>query len=241
MAQLDSRVDQSPGTGQTGYSGLRRRLSLLLLVAVNLLPLYGVLALEWDVAALIVLYWSENLVIGFYSLLKMLVVAPVGGLFSGLFFCLHYGGFCAVHGLFILVMLVNPEADFLAGDSWPFFLVFLQLLLDVVRQVLSYAPPAWLVAFAGLMLSHGASFVLNFLLAGERARVTVGALMAAPYGRIVIMHFAVLLGGVGVMLLGEPVAMLLVLVALKLGVDIALHLREHRRLAAADVQATASQ
>ena len=220
-----------PGPGGHDYAGGRRQLSLALLVLVNLLPLYGVLALDWDVTALIVLYWSENLVLGFYTLLKMLITSPLGGLLSGLFFCIHYGGFCAVHGLFILVLLINPDADFLRGDSWPLWLVFIQLLVEVVSQILAYAPQAWLVAFSGLVLSHGVSFVANFLLARERQRLGVRALMSAPYGRIVIMHCAVLLGGAAVMALGQPLGMLLVLVALKLGVDIILHLREHRKTA----------
>lgn len=219
------------GSESAGYVGARRHWSLALLVAVNLLPVYGVLALGWDVGALVVLYWSENLVIGFYTLLKMLVKSPVGGLFSGLFFSIHYGGFCAVHGLFILTLLIDPEAGILAGDSWPLFLVFIQLLVDVCRQVLAHAPPAWLLAFAGLMLSHGVSFAVNFLGAGERERLDVRALMMAPYGRIVITHLTVLLGGAATMALGQPLSMLLVLVSLKIGVDIVLHLREHRKAA----------
>ena len=83
-------------------------------------------------------------------------VSPLGGLFSSLFFLIHYGGFCAVHGLFIMVLLVDPEADiFAGGNHWPFFLVFVELLIDVIRQVLAYAPPEWLWAFLAL------SVVLN--------------------------------------------------------------------------------
>lgn len=211
------------------YSGPRRRASLALLVLANLLPIYGVVFLEWDITALVVLYWSENLVLGFYTLAKMLVVSPLGSLFFGVFFSIHYGGFCAVHGLFILVMLINPDAEFLKGDTWPLFLVFLQLLLDVCRQVLAAAPQAWLYAFAALMISHGASFVLNFLLAGEREQSDVKQLMAAPYGRIVILHITIILGAFAVMALGQPLALLLILVALKLALDITLHLREHRK------------
>lgn len=216
----------------SSYTGTRRHLSLALLVLVNLLPLLGVLLYDWDVAALVVLYWSENLVLGFYTLLRMLIVSPLGGLFSGLFFLIHYGGFCAVHGLFILLLLVNPETDFLSGDDrWPFFLVFVQLLVDVIRQVLAQAPPEWLWAFGGLMLSHGVSFLVNFLLAGEYRRITLGELMGAPYGRIMILHFTIIVGAFATMALGQPLALLLVLVVLKTGLDVVMHLREHRRLA----------
>jgi hypothetical protein len=215
----------------SGYGGPRRRISLALLVAANLLPLAGVLFLHWDIAALVVLYWSENLVLGFYTLLKMFTVNPLGAIPTGLFFAIHYGGFCAVHGLFILTLLIDDDAQVLGGDSWPLFLVFLQLLVEVVRQVLAHAPPHWLWAFAALMVSHGGSYMINFLAAGERERVTVRELMGAPYGRIAVLHVAIIAGGFAVMALGQPLALLIALVILKLGLDITLHLREHRRAA----------
>ena len=209
------------------YQGLRRQVSLVALVLVNLLPLLGVLFFHWDVAALVVLYWSENLVLGFYTLLKMLVKSPVGGLGSGLFFLIHYGGFCAVHGVFILALLIDENVNPMPGDPWPLFLVFPQLLINVVRQVLDYAPPEWMFVFGALVISHGISFVMNYLLADERENLTLRDLMGAPYGRIVVLHVAIILGGFAVMALGEPVALLVVLVLLKLGLDIKLHLREH--------------
>lgn len=214
------------------YTGARRLASLGALVVVNLIPLLAVLFFNWDVAALIILYWSENLVLGFYTLVKMLIRSPLGGLGSGLFFCIHYGGFCAVHGLFILVMLVDDQFDPMPGDPWPLFLVFPQLLFNVVGQILSFAPPEWLLAFAALFISHGTSFVANFLLAGEGERQDLKELMGAPYGRIVILHVAIIIGGIGVMAMGQPVAMLVILVLLKLGLDIKLHQREHTGIAA---------
>lgn len=204
----------------------------MVLVLVNLLPLAGVLLLDWDVAALMVLYWSENLVLGFYTLLKMLVISPLGALGMGTFFAIHYGGFCAVHGLFIASLLLEEGIDPMPGEPWPLFLVFPQLLVNVVRQVLEYAPPEWLFAFAALYVSHGVSFVVNFLFGRERDELGLKQLMTAPYGRIVLLHVAILLGGFAVMSLGQPVAMLAVLVLLKLGLDVRLHLREHRALAA---------
>lgn len=220
-------------SAREAYGGERRRWSLTLLVLVNLLPLAGVLFLDWDVAALVVLYWSENLVLGFYTLLRMLLVSPLGGLFTGAFFLLHYGGFCAAHGLFIGSFLLGDDFDPLSGASWPLFLVFIELLIEVVREVLEYAPPAWLAAFGALFFSHGVSFALNFLLGGEREQVNMAKLMAAPYARIVVLHVAIIAGGVGVIALGEPVALLLALVLLKLVMDVGLHLREHRAIAGA--------
>lgn len=216
---------------ESSYDGLRRRASLALLVLVNLLPLVGVLYFDWDVAGLMVLYWSENLVLGFYTLAKMLIISPLGGLGLGTFFCIHYGGFCAGHGVFITTLLLDQKFEAMPGDPWPLFLVFPQLLINVVRQVIQYAPAEWMFAFAALFASHGVSFVLNFLLGPEREESSLSQLMSAPYGRIFVLHITIIAGGIAVIALGQPIGMLLVLVLVKLGLDVKLHLRQHRKLA----------
>ncbi|MFV8816396.1 DUF6498-containing protein [Haliea sp. E17] len=213
------------------YAGARRLASLVALVLVNLIPLAGVLLFDWDVAALMILYWSENLVIGFYTLVKLVVKSPIGGWFSGLFFLIHYGGFCGVHGLFIVTMLLDEKFSAFPDDPWPLWLVFPQILFNVIGHVISLAPPEWLWSFAALFISHGVSFVANFLLADERDRLSKSQIMNAPYGRVIVLHLAVLFGGFAVLALGQPMFMLVILVLLKLGVDIAFHLREHGKTA----------
>jgi len=39
-------------------------LSIAALVAVNFIPLVGVLFLDWEIGPILLLYWSENLVVG---------------------------------------------------------------------------------------------------------------------------------------------------------------------------------
>jgi hypothetical protein len=224
---------------EEGYTGLRRRASLIVLLLVNLLPLAGVLWLGWDVAGLLVLYWSENLILGFYTILKMLSKSPRGGLPLSLFFCLHYGGFCAAHGMFILSILLEVDVDPQPEDPWPLFLVFPQLFINVVKQVMVHAPVAWLLPFAALFVSHGVSFVFNFLLGGEREEVRLSQLMAAPYSRIFLLHAAIIFGGIATVAMGQPMAMLVILVLLKSALDIKLHLREHQKLVQAAPEQTA--
>ena len=218
-------------TQQTSYGGVRRKASLLALVTVNLIPLAGVLLFGWDVAALMILYWSENLVLGFYTLARMLIVSPLGGCFSGLFFLIHYGGFCGVHGMFIMLTLVDSDFSPFPQETWPLFLVFPQILFNVSSAIFADAPAEWIVAFIAMFVSHGVSFLVNFLHGPERDTATLGELMSAPYGRIVVLHIAIIAGGFAVMALGQPVFMLIVLVVLKMGMDLCLHLREHGRKA----------
>lgn len=208
----------------------RRNISLAALVLVNAIPLVGVMAWGWDVASVVILYWSENIILGAYTLLKMLAKSPIGGIFMGLFFTIHYGGFCAVHGLFVLMLTTGEMADFIQGDAWPLFFVFVQLLVEVVSTVLRMAPPEWLIGFAALFVSHGVSLVLNYFMGGEYKTQDMKSLMQAPYKRIVILHIAIILGAFGVAAFDSPTPLLVLLVLGKLSLDIWLHNKEHRSI-----------
>jgi hypothetical protein len=194
---------------QTGaYSGERRRVSVILLVAANLLPLAGVLFFDWNVGLLVGIYWAENLVLGFYTLLRMWVAG--GRVFLCLMFCVHYGGFCFAHGLFLKEMFME-EGQFVAPD------------------------PLWPAAAAllALFVSHGASFVGNFLRGPERAGARPADIMQSVYGRIMVLHVAIIIGGMAVASLGEPLYLLVALVVMKVVVDHVFHERQHRRMAGA--------
>ena len=52
------------------------RLSVWTLLLSNLIPLYGVLVHDWDVFPIMLLFWSENVVIGVMNVARMLVVQP---------------------------------------------------------------------------------------------------------------------------------------------------------------------
>jgi hypothetical protein len=207
----------------------------LALLLANLVPVFGALYLDWDVSSIIVLYWAENLIVGGFTLLKMLVAGKAGALFRMLFFCVHYGGFCAIHGIFVLELTRFAGEDFspAAAASWPGPLALLQMFIGMVQQVLAAAPEAFLWGCLALLLSHGTSFLLLFIGQQEYRHATLNDLMKAPYRRIVVMHVAVIAGGFLVVRLGSPLGLLFALVALKTGMDIMLHNRSHRRSAVA--------
>ena len=193
------------------------------------------LYLDWDASSIVVLYWAENLIVGGFTLLKMLVVGKAGALFRMLFFCVHYGGFCAIHGIFVLELtrFAGEQGSPAAAISWPGPLALLQMFIGLMQQVLAAAPEAFLWGCLALLLSHGSSFLLLFIGQQEYRQTTVDKLMKAPYQRIVVMHIAVIAGGFLVVRLGSPLGLLFALVALKTGMDIMLHNRSHRRAAAA--------
>ena len=203
---------------------------LLALVIANLIPVLGVLFLNWDVASIVVLYWAENLIVGGYTILKMLATGGIGALFLVLFFCVHYGMFCAIHGVFVLELtqFAGEESTEIARGTWPGPLSLVQMFFNLARQVIDAAPEEFLWACLALLLSHGISFVLIFLGQQEYRQTTVNRLMQAPYKRITVLHVAVIAGGFLVVKLGSPLGLLLALVALKIAMDIMLHNRSHR-------------
>jgi len=215
-----------------------RRLPLISLVAANLIPVFGVVFAGWDAFNIVLLYWAENIAVGFYNILKMAFVSVknhkehLGKLFMIPFFTLHFGGFTGIHGVFVLTMFRKSGGEFMNRVSWPCFLAFVQILLNMMREAYSVMSPNMRLAVLALFASHGVSFVYNYLIKGEYARTNLGKLMGAPYARVVVMHVAIIAGGFPLMVFGSPAGLLFVLVVLKTIIDIKLHLWEHKEKSA---------
>lgn len=206
------------------------------LIAVNLVPLVGVLFFGWSTFDLMLLYWFENGVVGFFALLKILLTrgsdGAIGALGAGLerivlagFFMVHYGVFWTVHGFFVMLLFgggpMAGGAGFgpMAGPPW-----FLVGGFGMAGAVLS---GGLFVATLGLFVSHAVSFVGNVLQRGEDLDRSPKELMAQPYGRVMVLHVTLVLGAFLMLGLGEPLLGLVLFVLLKTGVDLVAHLRSH--------------
>ena len=183
---------------------------LILLIALNLVPLIGVLAWGWRSFDLIFLYWMENLVIGVFTALRMLV-RPYGHplelafpLLLAPFFCLHYGMFCWGHGTFVIGLFGPPEVDGLP-------------LISAALLVLS--SPYMLAGLAALTLIQVADWIRDSRGRGFGAD-GVKDLMTSPYRRIVVLHITIIAAGFALTALEEPLAGLLILVVVKTGSDV---------------------
>lgn len=97
----------------------------------------------WDAAFIVFLYWTENLVIGFYNILKITLLKSehpaghLGKLLAIPFSSLHFGGFCAVHGFFLLTFfkIGGGPGEIFSEQSWPGHLIFLQMLFSVIKTL----------------------------------------------------------------------------------------------------------
>lgn len=191
-----------------------QRTSLAALVLANVVPLIGVLAFEWDLYGVMVLYWAENSIIGLYNVLKMLRIGSAKAAPLAAFFCVHYGMFMFVHFVFVK-KLFGP-------DTWGLF-PGVGEIIDALRPVAG--------SLLATFISHGISFYVNFLRNREYERVSVDEQMHAPYKRMAVLHVTIIAAGWLIMSQGAPVGGLVVFVVLKTCVDGWAHLREHGRLA----------
>jgi len=213
-------LPEPPPTLAAGATGGWLTPAALALIVANLVPVAGAVFLGWRLADVMVLYWAESAVIGFWNLCKILAIGRWLGLFAGLFFIGHFGGFMAVHFLFIYTIFIEGVGSGGgAGDA---------ALADVGRMFLRLWP-----ALLALFLSHGLSFLLNFLGRAEYRGGTVNRQMAAPYNRIVFMHLVLIFGGGLALALGDTTPVLLLVIALKIAFDLRAHRRERTRRGAA--------
>ena len=187
--------------------------SALALIAANLVPLAGVLLGQWTLGQVMVLFWSESGIIGSYTALKMAIAGKWSALFAVPFFVGHFGGFMAVHFMFVYGFFL----DGFAGDGPE---------PGVQAALTGLFIPLW-PALAALFASHGVSFAVNFLGKREYAGATVQRLMATPYKRVIVMHLTIIFGGWITMMLKTPAPALALLILLKIAVDLRAHTLEH--------------
>ncbi len=219
-------------------SNAKDTLSLGALIGANFIPFIGIFLFDWDVRYIVLLYWFENLIVAFYNILKMAFLktdqsaAHVGKLFLIPFFCIHYGGFCAVHGFFLqhFFKIGTGSTPFDNMGGWWGPLIFIKLLLSVVARIWASRPPEMIWAVLGLAISHGISFAENYILGGEYKKSSLKKLMHQPYQRIIVMHLTILFGGFLVMELNSPLLLLIILIGLKIVLDLHLHRKSHKSI-----------
>lgn len=228
-------MEDKPQLFRLDWQSFLQTKSAWVLVAVNLIPIWGVLYENWTIFSVVFLFWTENVVIGIFNIAKMLTYGflgntgpsddnpgrsvPRGWMLAGMtflsaFFTFHYGMFCFVHGTFVIGLLGGETRH---GFPNPFARALHELNGDLRYAILA------------MILSHGFSFVANYLKGGEYKQVKAEQLMGAPYGRIVILHLAIIFGAFVSLALGSGMGILLLLIVGKIILDVKLHLKERER------------
>lgn len=177
------------------------RRSAFVLILANLIPLGGVIFLNWQLTSIIFIYWTESISVGFFNILKMIMIGThknelAASLLLIPFFVIHYGLFTAVEGLVIATIFGLPKT-----------------------------PVALPATF--LFLSHGYSFIDNFMSKNAHENRVMKKQMFIPYKRVVAVQVFVILGGFAVLKLGTPIIALCILIIAKTAIDILFDSAEH--------------
>ncbi|HKQ96849.1 MAG TPA: DUF6498-containing protein [Candidatus Polarisedimenticolia bacterium] len=215
-----------------------KRLPVVALVVANLFVAAETVRHEWGYYETLLIFWCEALVIGGYNLLRLLVVgfaceAPFGETLSARiemspgfrifatlvgtgFYAIKFGGFALAVGFLVVALPAFSVPEGAGGRQ--------------VLMGLKSAAPGVGWSTLVLLLSHGASFVVNFLRGGEYKRMPLFLLIFWPYMRMWLVLVVLAAGAVLMALfpgLVGATAFAVVMVLAKLLADLLSHTMEH--------------
>lgn len=198
----------------------------LFILGVNLFPVVAVLTFGWGAAPLVFLYWLENLIIGVFALARMIAASmkehPIGlagMLYIGPFFTVHYGMFCFVHGVFIHAFADPGQAS---GTAFLGPQGLIGSALSSGQYMMTFV-----AAIIALQLYL---FFRDYIGRGEYRESNIGAEMAAPYGRVVVLHIGIFAGAAAMAAMGEPMLGVLGLILLRTLWGVFLTVRRRQRM-----------
>ena len=206
----------APMAGDSPAFAKSRVLALALLV--NAVPVIGILHYGWSAANVIVLYWFENLLLAVATTIRLLVHReltrkrgyfrvdvlegvtlndqPVkAGIIGG--YAIKAFAFTLAHGVFVAVLLVILAQNY--GDQ-----------------------PIWHVAPREVL--HGALVVAAMVAVGlvadlatirQRSFAAMKAYATGQFGRVAVMHLAIIFGMFAMAATGSPFGVVFVLIGLK--------------------------
>lgn len=174
------------------------------MLAVNALPLIGVFQFGWNVATLVLLYWFETGIVGFWTCVRVAFgnagLRPAGVL-AALFILVHAGLFMCVHLLFLEILLPLDHASF-GFNQVPFLFDFL-------------------ATTRGVWLPLGGFFIIRGLIAYDdwRVRRDINGAVSGFYVRIFVMQGTILLGAL-LSTVWHSGLLLVILIVLKTSADL---------------------
>ncbi len=221
----------------------------LALILANLLPIVGVLFFKWNPFLVLILYWFESAVIGFFNVLRLVSSGAVradglfsfwgllGGTFLSAFFVFHYGMFLFVHLIFLLVGgSLTDSLKLPMGDPFEMVGTFFASQTTLGQTILQ-DPTAFFLSplFAGgmIILATAIHFYSDFVRSKAYRVLSPQKVMMDPYPRIIVMHLAIMFGFLATVLLKLPAAIMAVFVVVKIATDIKILNRSYRQRQAA--------
>lgn len=202
--------------------------SFLSIIVSNAVILFGTLFFRWSVENVLLIYWIESGIIGFFAVCGILfdphrgcktrfkwpevifgvsakIISSVASRIGSIaLFLIQFGGILLIQGFFVSAVI---DGRFLG--NLPFNSDFFQNHLKSI-----------LVACFGLTTSYGLSFWQNFVLQESRQLVVKNQFISQAYTRIMIIYLVLLLGILFSILSGTSQAFIVVLVSVKIILEV---------------------
>jgi len=191
---------------------VRNYYPIISLIFTNLIPIFGILFLQWNLFQLLFVYSLETAIIGLFFNLRMIFSKIITNQNQVLSLYKRIEG--TIFGDFGLVVFIVGHAT------------FIYILSITAEQRLNFSD--YLFFLALLFLSHSISFFFNFMRKGEyKIPISFGFLLLQPYKRVVIMHLTIVIGGIITISLSSYLGLVIPLIILKTLLDLIFHLKEH--------------
>lgn len=207
------------------------KVSLISILVSNLLPVLGVLFLGWDAFAIVLLYWIESMLVGFFLILKMAFGKTKLKWFDHIFFKLFqlplfFGCFCIYSIVvgYLIHALFSPDISHLIianeGQSEKGLFQF----LIVFRFILSMIPAKLILPASIMFICQSVLFYYHNIKGAKDRNIDFDKIGGRFYGISIITYVAIVLGCYIAMLMNSSAWILVMLIFIKICVDIKVHL-----------------
>jgi hypothetical protein len=187
--------------------------SSIFLILANIFTIVVALLQRWNLSDVIWIYWSQNIIIGFYNWKRILCLRqfstenftinnqPVSPTKAtqrkvAIFFALHYGFFHFVYFIFLFADTTSLSEIFNLGAG---------------------------ICIIVFIVNHRFSFLHN-LEKDTNRKPDIGTIMLFPYARIIPMHLIIIIGG---FFIYHTALILVLFLILKTAADFIMHAIEH--------------
>ena len=185
-------------------------LSSAALVAANSVPVFGVLFFQWNLFHILLLYWVESGVIGWYAILRQFRGNFAEALGSSFLFLMHLVFFLGLQGLF-LITIYGPDEG--SGS-------IIASLAKIVPSLVTLR-----LAILSFFISYGIAFVKEWREKQTNQKMDPFWAILPMYGRMLFLQIVIVMGGFLVARFHQPVLSLVLLIGMKTFVDIGVSLK----------------
>ncbi len=183
------------------------------IIAINLLPIIGVLFLNWYVFETIILYVAETFIIGVFNIF-LVIKERNNKVKNSIFGLLVYYIFILVQFIFVVILWTIVENGL---DK------FGQGGLAMVNEL--FTSKDFIIAIIIIIFSYLVSFYKKYFKKDNYLKIDIEKIIGSSFKRIFVQQFMVLFGGFIIAFTEAPIGILIILIILKTVLD----LREYQK------------